>query len=68
MRKSLAKIERKIEKLEAEINEMNQALQDPEQYTQLQSDEAFLTRYNQKVKDLDKLNEEWAELADQIDE
>ena len=68
LRKSLAKTERKIEKLEAEIYEMNQALQDPEQYTQLQSDEAFLTRYNQKVKDLDKLNEAWAELANQIDE
>ena len=68
LRKSLAKTERKIEKLEAEINEMNQSLQDPKQYTQLQSDEAFLTRYNQKVKDLDKLNEAWAELADQIGE
>jgi ATP-binding cassette subfamily F protein 3 len=67
LRKSLAKIERKIEKLEAKINEMNQALQDPAQYSQLQSDEAFLNRYNQKVKDLDKLNEEWEELADQID-
>ena len=68
LRKSLAKTERKIEKLEAEINEMNQALQDPEQYSHLQSDEAFLNSYNQKIRDLDKFNEDWARLADQIDE
>ena len=60
-------MEGKITTLEEKINQTEEQLKDPEKYQELSKNPAFFKDYENMKDDLDKLMQQWEEIATKIE-